>query len=908
MRLCASLLFLQALLPVAWDIQPVYAQSHVTSPKEYFGFSIGDDYHLATYTQTEGYWKKLAGESDRMKLVEIGKTAEGRAQWMAIISSPANLARLDHYRDIARRLARADEVTEAQARGLAHEGRAVVWIDGGLHATEVLGSHQLIEHVWQMLSRNDPETQRLLKDVIQLCVFANPDGMELVSGWYMRKADPAQRGLYDIPRPYQKYIGHDNNRDFYLNAMPESENMSRVLYREWYPQIMYNHHQTGPAGTVMFAPPFRDPHNFQFDPVLINSLTLVGAAMHTRFAVEGKPGVVMRNGASYQTWWNGGLRTTAYFHNIVGILTETIGSPTPMEIPLVPQRQLSTGDLPYPIAPQPWHFRQSIDYSITANRAILDLASKYREDFLYNIYLMGHNAIARGNRDSWTIAPKRIERLRAKAGSGQPEDEEDPAFAGRIVATKFNDLLKEPLDRDPRGYVITRDQPDFMTATRFVNALLKSGVDVLRATAAFSANGKQYPAGSYVVKAAQAFRAHVLDMFEPQDYPNDIPYPGGPPKPPYDNAGYTLALQMGVNFDRVLEGFDGAFARVNGPMDAVARSDVKIPDGSAYVIRPSANDAFVAVNRALAAQVKIDRLADGAFRFPSDGRSREILLTLAKDRALPIEPAPGPTSEARAVRSPRIGLVDVYGGSIPAGWIRFILEQFEFPFRVVYPADLEATDLRSKYDVLIFATGVIPSKDGEASSPFAREPKPEDVPAEYRSHLGRISVGQTVPALKRFLEAGGGIVTIGSSTVLAKHLQLPIENHLVERSPSGTVKPLPREKFYIPASLLEVAVDSAAPTSAGMSSNAIVMFDQSPVFRLNPDGRRQGIRPLAWFPTASPLRSGWAWGQTYLEGGVVAAEAKVGRGTLYLFGPEITYRSQPHGTFKWLFNALFAGE
>jgi hypothetical protein len=190
------------------------AQGHVTSPKEQFGWTVGEDYRLATYTQLTEYWKKLATESPRMRLVSIGKTAEGRDQWMMLVSSPANLARLDRYKEIATRLARAEGLTDDQAHALAREGKAVVWIDGGLHATEVLGSHQLIEHLWQMASRNDPETLRILADVIQLVIRATPDGMALVSAWYMRRADSARRTMSDLPRLYHKYIGHDDNRDF----------------------------------------------------------------------------------------------------------------------------------------------------------------------------------------------------------------------------------------------------------------------------------------------------------------------------------------------------------------------------------------------------------------------------------------------------------------------------------------------------------------------------------------------------------------------------------------------------------------------------------------------------------------------------------------------------------------------
>ena len=380
----------------------------ITTPKQHFGFDIGDDYQLATYTQFVAYWQKLDKESERMKVVEIGRTAEDRPQLMAIITSPENHKKLDRYKDISRRLALAEGLTDEQAHALAKEGKGVVWFDGGLHATEVLGAHQLIETVYQLVSRSDAETTRFLNDLVILAVHANPDGMELVSSWYMRESDPATRSTALLPRLYQKYIGHDNNRDFYMSTQPESTNMNRAMYIEWFPQIMYNHHQTGPAGTVMFAPPFRDPFNYNFDPLIPAQLDLVASAMHSRFAAEGKPGVTSKKGSSYSTWWNGGLRTTAYFHNMIGLLTETIGSPTPTSIPFIPAKQLPDSNLHFPIEPQVWRFRQSIDYSVTANYAVFDIASRNKENFLYNIYQMGKNSIERGNRDSWTATPRRV--------------------------------------------------------------------------------------------------------------------------------------------------------------------------------------------------------------------------------------------------------------------------------------------------------------------------------------------------------------------------------------------------------------------------------------------------------------------------------------------------------------------
>src|SRR5882724_2107039 len=509
-RLHLRVLFVIPVLILLSSISAL-AQTKVTTPMQQFGHNIGDDYFLVNYTQYVDYLKKLAQESNRMKLVEIGKTAEGRTMYTAIITSAENQKKLDHYKDISRKLALAEGLSDEQARALAAEGKSVVWIDGGLHATEVLGAQQLIETIYQMTSMSDIETKRILDNVIILCTLVNPDGMELVSNWYMRNPDPTKRSMNQLPVLYHKYIGHDDNRDFYMVTQPETEAINRVFYSDWFPQIVYNHHQTGPVGTVMFSPPFRDPFNYYFDPIIPMEVDLVGAAMHTRFAAEGKPGVTMRSGSNYSTWWNGGLRTTTYFHNMIGLLTETIGNPTPMTIPFLPARQLPKGDLPYPIAPQEWHFRQSIDYSITANRSVLDLAAKMREDFLFNIYKMGKNSIDKGSRDSWTIHPRLVEHIQdeiaKESGQGQtgqgrrpgaaadvPVSADTPGGGGggnfRGAPAKYFDAMHAPDLRDPRGYIVPSDQPDFPTAVKFINTLVKNGITIQKASKEFQVGGK----------------------------------------------------------------------------------------------------------------------------------------------------------------------------------------------------------------------------------------------------------------------------------------------------------------------------------------------------------------------------------------------------------------------------------
>ena len=883
----------------------LHAQSRITTPKEAFGANFGDDYFLANYKQISAYWRTLEKQSARIVLKEIGKTAEGRSHLMAIVTSPANHKRLAHYRDISARLARAEGLTDAQARTLAKEGKAVVWIDGGLHATETVGAQQLGEMVYEMVSRNDEETKRVLDDVIILFVHANPDGNDLVADWYMRNPDPTQRSFGQLPRLYQKYIGHDDNRDFFASTQAETENENRVLYHEWFPQLLYNHHQSGPAGTVVYSPPLRDPYNYNLDPVLILGLQSVGAAMHTRLAIEGKGGATMRSGGPYDGWWNGGIRNTATFHNTIAMLTEIIGSPTPMKIPLVLARQIPSADIALPIAPQEWHMKQSIDYSLSLDRAVLDYASRMRENLLYNIYKMGAASIQRGSQDTWTANPRR-----------------DGAIAGRMGdaddATKWAAMKAKEL-RDPRGYIIPSDQADFPTATKFVNALLETGITVERATKDFDVAGKHYPSASYVVHTAQAFRPHVMDMFEPQVHPDVFPFPGSPPTPPYDNAGWTLAYQMGVQFDRVLDGFGGPFEKLAVWNAAPPAGKVTASSGAAgYLTSSAVNDSYIVLNRLLKARQDVVRLVSATTVNGKAYPAGSLYVRATPLAAAELQRAAtqlgvsfdGTTSAAPStavrLRTPRIGLWDTYGGSMPAGWTRWILEQFEFPFERVFAPALDQGKLNDTYDVLVFVDGAIPGATGSRRGGGGAGGAPNDstipyLPAEYKDQIGRVTVDKTLPRLREFVEKGGTVIAIGvSASNLAAYLKLPIESQLVENG-----EPLPRTKYFIPGSVLTTKVDPSSPLAFGMTSRTDVFFDNSPVFKLGAGAEASGVKVVATFDSKTPLRSGWAWGQSYLENGVVAAEASVGAGKVLLFGPEILQRAQPHGTFKFLFNGIY---
>jgi hypothetical protein len=410
---------------------------------------------------------------------------------------------------------------------------------------------------------------------------------------------------------------------------------------------------------------------------------------------------------------------------------------------------------------------------------------------------------------------------------------------------------------------------------------------VLRAREQFQVAGKTYPLSSFIVKTAQAFRPHILDMFEPQDHPNDVRYPGGPPIPPYDIAGWTLALQMGIKFDRILDGFDGPFAKVEGLAHAPEMKIFADESPVGYLISHRANNSFTLVNRLLKAGCEVYWLkSDGTIWVPATTAASAIVAK-GEDLGVPIGVSMvTPGTNLIKLKPLRIGLYDQYGGLAPSGWTRWLFEQFEFPFDVVYPQTLDKGNLNARYDVLVLTDGAFRKGAGGGG-----QPAPSSIPPEYREWLGRITEEKTVSQLKQFVQEGGSLVTIGSSTGLAGLLGVPVSDPLAGLS---------REQFYVPGSLMRASVDPSNPLAFGMGPEAIVFFDSSPVFKIDGD-----VQKVAWFAGRETLASGWAWGQEHLEGTTAVAEAKVGAGRVVLLGPEVAFRGQSHGTFKLLFNALY---
>jgi hypothetical protein len=396
-----------------------------------------------------------------------------------------------------------------------------------------------------------------------------------------------------------------------------------------------------------------------------------------------------------------------------------------------------------------------------------------------------------------------------------------------------------------------------------------------------------------------------MDMFEPQDHPDDFAFPGAAPTAPYDTAGWTLAYQMGVRFDRILEGFDGPFELVPEVRSMPAGRIEGGGDVSGYFLSHQTNDAFVAINRLLEAGDRVFWLREAAGNHPegtiyirrgsgTPGR----LNALARSHGLVFEGTRSePAVDALELRPVRIGLWDEYGGSESSGWTRFVLESFGFGFDRVYAPRLDAGNLRASFDVLVFPNGAITERASRRRAPAG------EAGETYRDQIGSVTREATVPRLREFLERGGAVLSVGGSTVLAGHLDLPVENGLTE-SGRGDNRPLDAEEFFVPGSILRAEVDTGHPLAYGLEPEVDVFFDQSPAFHLTDRSRSEGYRAVAWYPD-EPLRSGWAWGEEFLEGAAAIVDAPVGDGRLILYGPEVTFRAQSHGTFRFLFNGIY---
>ncbi len=476
--------------------------SKIPTPESVVGFAAGAEHKLATYDQTIDYFKKLDAASDQMVLVEAGTSTQGRTFYFALISSKDNLKKIDRYREIARRLARPEGLTEAQALALAREGKPLVHIDGGLHSTEVAGPQHTLLLAHDLLAKSsDPQVARILDNVIlMLWPTINPDGHQMVADWYMKNIGTANETL---PRLYQEYVGHDNNRDAYMLNMIESRVVEHT-WRQWEPQVIYVQHQSSPFPTRIWLPPFAEPIATHAPFLMSREVNTIGMAIAQGLEEKGQVGAT-HMGTGYDAWYAGYIDYTPMFKNIASFWTETalagMANTREYKIDAFPReyKDLRPQALyTSPWAPGKWTLRDAVDYMYTASLSVLDYAARYKENVLLNRYRSG----------KWQIEKHRKE--------------------------------------GPFAYVIPQDQRDKATAVEMLRRLAFGGIRVASLTAPLTIDGETFPTGTWVIPADQEFIALAREVLDPQVYPDLREFDGGPPEQPYDAAGWTLPMTMGV--------------------------------------------------------------------------------------------------------------------------------------------------------------------------------------------------------------------------------------------------------------------------------------------------------------------------------------------------------------------------
>ncbi|MHB1094864.1 MAG: M14 family metallopeptidase [Gemmatimonadaceae bacterium] len=856
----AALLRRSLVVLLAAPLSPAVAQQRaIPTPESSLGFAVGADFKLATYDESIRYFRQLAAASDRIKLLTVGKTSLGRDWTLAIISSPQNLANLETLRGIAQRLAHPGGLTDAQARALAKEGRAFVDISGGLHASEIAGSQHTIQLAYDLLSRNDARTRAMLdQTVLLLWPSLNPDGQDIVVTWYRQNVGTPYE-IAPLNELYQKYIGHDNNRDAYMLNVVESRVVART-WRHWEPQVIYVQHQTAPFPTRIWLPPFAEPIAPRVAGLMSREVNTIGMTIAQALETEGKVGAT-HMGQGFDAWYPGYIDYMPMLQNIVSFWTETaLFSYATPKFYTVDEFPADYRDLrPQSLYASPWpggwwRLKDAVDYMETASLATLDYAAKYREELLWNRYQAGRNAIAR--------------------------------------------YTNEP----PFAYLVPQSQRDPAAAAALLKRLAFLGVRVSELTRDAAHGGARYAKGTWVIAMDQEYAELVRQLFDVQQYPDIRESEGGAPEPPYDAAGWTLPFLTDV---RVVEArvplsseFRAALKDVQGKAADAALADAPFATnataagitppparitgaGAALAVDPSQNDAFRLINRALADGGTVHAEAG---RYVVSGVAASKLEGWANELSLRAERRSAPAAGSGVVRG-RVAIYKSLAPSMDEGWTEWLLDQYEFKYTAISNADVQAGDLASRFDVIIFASDQGRTlRDGFGKG---------RVPPTIEGGLGDLGIR----ALDAFVRGGGTMIAINQSAPFAiEQLHLPVRN---------VIQGIPSKDFFASGSILEVAADPAHPVMSGMPERAKIFFDRSPAF--TPTDGFEGTVIAKYAKDGSPLLSGYLLGAKHLAGAAAAVDVKHDRGHVVLIGFRPQWRGQTIGTFRVVFNAALYG-
>ena len=865
------------------------------SPGDYFGHEMGADFTLVQWDRIVDYFGHLDETSDRITVRELGTTTDGRPMIFAEISTVETVADLATHRESQRQIADPRLIRNDENRQrLIHDTKIPILVNAQLHSTETAASQMSMELAYDLVTDDSAEVREILERCIILLVpCANPDGQQMVAQWYERSLGTPWEGQ-GLPWLYQKYAGHDNNRDWFMLNLKETRLTTRVLYEEWFPTIVWDVHQMGGSGPRLFVPPFFDPKNSNVHPVIDQTLLIIGGHMAADLSRKDMKGVV--HSAIYDNWWAGGFRTTPYRHNMVGILTEaaSVRLASPVFISKselrgsrrgLPQYRLTT-NFPDPWPGGWWRLRDIVEYEKSIAMSLFTLAARYHDMFQRNYIHFGEEAIALG--------------------------ENEPPFA----------WLVPPDQRDPRS------------AYEMLERFRATAIEVHEAQEDFVADSVLYPRGTFILYCAQPYRPHLMDMMERQVYPDRVLYPGGPAESPYDMAGWTLPLQMGVRHVKVDAPFEAQTLRLDEI--PVPQGRIENPDASTYVVPAGHNDDYRLMNRLYnqgisfsiytgqdtemdsdgeeeddKAEEQTWTLADGREVVPGslvisiDEETRDRVAQLSEGLSIDItgladlpEWASGRLREA--VR-PRMALYQPWTASMDEGWTRLVLDNFEFEYATIHNAEIQAGNLHSRYDCIVVpSVGVQWLLDGRA---------PDTTAPEFVGGIGDVGVVH----LQDFVQDGGTLVLLDASTNLAiERFNLPVEN---------VVAGLETTDFYCPGSILRLNMDTNHPLGFGMPAWYSGYFARSQAFSLNQESAEDdedeakvetGREPAKRFPAIAVsrfsdtvlLESGWIRGSELIRDKPAIVEVDYGAGHVELIGISVQRRGQPHGTFRILFNAV----
>ena len=629
----------------------------IPTPQSVLGFAPGTDRTLADWNQITNYFQRLDSASDRVLVQTIGRSTLNRPLIVAYISARENILALQKYKDIQRQLADPRLVsTDAQRNRLLAQGKTVVAISCSIHSTEIVASQMSLQLAYELATAQDLDTRQMLDNTILILIPSpNPDGIDIVANWYRKTLGTSFEGT-EPPELYHHYAGHDNNRDWFMLNLKETRLITKLFWREWYPQIVYDVHQMGRNGARLFIPPFYDPPNPNISPLLLRQVGLVGHKVAADVQAAGVKGVVTN--ALYDTWWHGGFRTAPYFHNSIGILSEA-ASARLMSPNTVSAEQLgrsssrglrtaleTTTNFPDPWPGGNWRPIDIMRMEMIAARSILSIAAKFRSDYLRNFFELNRKAIEEPIQPNSAIA--------YLIPAGQAKDE--------AVAKLIGSLVEQGVEvfRMDKELHLTYG-PNLLQRTNSASEKLGSYRLITASTTAM----QEVPTGSYLIFLSQPQRANIRALFEPQIYPNRLTAQGEAERP-YDVAGWTLPLQMGV--------------------DAPAVTGIRETES----------------------ERQLTLIKD----------ENEV----RKDLALPLR-----TTGQSPIKNPvgpgvRIG---VYKSSMPnmdEGWTRLILDTFNVSYTSVRDQDIRKGSLRSTQDVLIlpsqrsseliggYAAGTMPSE------------------------------------------------------------------------------------------------------------------------------------------------------------------------------------------------------